>query len=148
MNYMNYVSKFVPHPRCLLAGIVLMAAGCGADGPERGAIAGKVTVAGQPLASGRILFLPQAPNKGPTATASIVGGEFSLDESDGPVVGVNRVEVEATPDLGFEIDDEAAFANRQGVAMPKYPIPLEYGSQSKHTVTVAPGDNDYNIAIP
>jgi hypothetical protein len=147
MNYMNYVLKLAKRPRWLLTGIVLMAAGCGADGPERGAIVGKVTVAGQPLASGRILFLPQAPNKGPTATASIVFGEYSLDESSGPVLGVNRVEVEATPDLGFEIDDEASFANRQG-ALPKNPIPPEYGSQSKNTVTVAAGDNDYSINIP
>lgn len=141
-------SKRILARRWLAAGIVLAAAGCGGSGPERGAIAGKVTVSGQPLASGRILFLPQAPNKGPTASATIVGGEYALDDSDGPVVGANRVEVEATPDLGFEIDDEAAFASRQPSAAPKNPIPPEYGPQSKQSVTVAAGDNEYNLAIP
>ena len=122
--------------------------GCGAHGPQRGAIAGKVTVGGRPLAAGRVLFLPQAPNKGPVASATIAAGEFNLDESEGPIVGLNRVEVEASPDLGFAIDDEAAFAKREPGPAPKNPIPPAYGSQSKNAVNVAAGDNEYNIAIP
>ena len=131
-----------------LAPLMLAVAGCGADGPPRGAISGKVTVGGAPLAEGRILFLPQAPNRGPTVSAPIRDGAYTLDDSQGPVVGANRVEVEATPNLGFAIDDEAAYASRRGAPLPPNPIPAEYNSRSTMATTIHEGDNDFSLAIP
>jgi hypothetical protein len=127
---------------------LVCSAGCGGDGLARAPIKGQVTIGGQPLASGRILFMPVAPNKGPTVSAPIVAGEYTLSRKDGPVAGQNRVEVEANPDLGFAIDDEAAFA-RRGRPLPPNPVPLEFNRNSTLTVEVKPSeDNTYNVTIP
>src|SRR5687768_16233271 len=100
---------------CLMAGIAIAASvGCGQTGPARSPIRGKIMVGGKPLAAGRILFTPVAPTTGPAASARITAGEYKLDKADGPVVGQNRVEVEGDLNLGFAIDDEAAFAKRGG----------------------------------
>jgi hypothetical protein len=133
----------------LVALLVLsVLAGCSDGGPPRGSITGKVTVAGQPLKEGRILFKPQAPNHGPAVSAAVRDGAYSLDDSDGPVLGANRVEVEASPNLGFAIDDEAAFAKRQGAPLPANPIPSEFNSKSTLAVDVQEGENVFNVPIP
>ncbi len=90
-----------------LTALVMIVAviGCGQTGPVRAPIQGKVTVGGQPLTAGRILFTPVAPNQGPAASARIEAGQYNLDAQEGPVVGPNRVEVEADLKLGFALDD-------------------------------------------
>jgi hypothetical protein len=126
----------------------LVAAGCGESGPPRAPIAGRVTIGGAPLAAGRILFLPQAPTEGPAASAMVVDGEYNLTESDGPVVGSHRVEVEADLPLGFALDDEAAFAKAKG-KLPRQPIPAKYNRQSTLTADVKPeADNQFDVHIP
>ena len=123
--------------------------GCGDSGPARGAIQGKITVGGQPLAKGRILFTPIAPNQGPAASARIESGQYKLAATDGPVAGPNRVEVEADLNLGFAIDDEAAFAKRGGRPLPPNPIPPAFNSQSTLTADVQAGnENTYDVTIP
>jgi hypothetical protein len=132
-----------------LALALVCSTGCGGDGLPRAPIAGQVTIGGQPLASGRILFMPLAPNEGPTVSAPIVAGEYALSRTQGPIAGQNRVEVEANLDLGFAIDDEAAFARRGGRPLPPNPVPAEFNRNSKLTVEVKPGEeNTYNVTIP
>jgi hypothetical protein len=132
-----------------LAIALVCSSGCSGDGLARGPITGQVTIGGQPLASGRILFMPVAPNKGPTVSAPIVAGEYTLSRKDGPVAGQNRVEVEANLDLGFAIDDEAAFAQRGGRPLPPNPVPADFNRNSKLTVEVKPGQgNTFNVTIP
>jgi hypothetical protein len=135
----------------IIATCIVLAAvvGCGQSGPVRAAIEGKVTVGGQPLAAGRILFTPIAPNQGPAASARIAAGQYKLAANEGPVVGANRVEVEADLNLGFAIDDEAAFARRGGRPLPPNSIPPAFNSQSTLTADVkAGGENSYDFAIP
>jgi hypothetical protein len=125
------------------------AAGCGEAGPARAPIQGKITVGGKPLAAGHILFTPVAPTKGPAASARITAGEYKLDKADGPIVGQNRVEVEGDLNLGFAIDDEAAYAKRGGRPLPPNPIPPAFNSQSTLTVEVKPGEtNAFDVVIP
>jgi hypothetical protein len=133
-----------------IAGLAaLAAAGCGGDGLNRGAVAGRVTVGGAPLAKGRILFVPVAPNTGPAASATIVDGQYTLACDAGPIVGQNRVEVEAEVDLGFAIDDEAAFAARGGRPLPPNPIPPAFNRQSTLAVEIKPGETtNFDIAVP
>jgi hypothetical protein len=101
------------------------------------------------LAAGRILFTPIAPNQGPAASARIEAGQYKLPAEDGPVVGQNRVEVGADLNLGFALDDEAAFAKRGGRPLPPNPIPPAFNVQSTLTVEVKPGsENPYDVAIP
>ena len=124
-------------------------AGCGGhSGPPRAAIHGRVTAGGQPLAGGRILFTPVAPNKGPATSARITNGEYQLTAKDGPVIGNNRVQIEADLNLGFALDDEAAFAQRGGAPWPPNPIPPEFSTHSTQTVEVKDEDNAYDVIIP
>jgi hypothetical protein len=124
-------------------------AGCGNSGPARAPIQGKITLGSQPLAAGRILFAPLAPNQGPAASARIINGEYRLPKAEGPVVGQNRVEVEADLNLGFAIDDEAAFAKRGGKPLPPNPIPPAFNTQSTLTVEVKAGEeNKFDVLIP
>jgi hypothetical protein len=123
-------------------------AGCGKPGPPRAPVQGNVTVGGQPLAAGRILFVPLPPAKGPAASARVVNGEYRLTRADGPVAGQNRVEIEADPDVGFAIDDEAAYA-RRGKPLPPHSIPLEFNRQSTLVAEVTPDqENTFDVAIP
>jgi hypothetical protein len=139
-------------PRAAAALIVLATAflaGCGSSGPPRAAIHGQVNAGGQPLAAGRILFTPVAPSQGPTTSARIDHGAYQLTAKEGPVVGTNLVQIEADLNLGFELDDEAAFAARGGAPLPPQPIPPEFNSRSTQIVEVkADEDNSYDVTIP
>jgi hypothetical protein len=128
--------------------ICLSLTGCGESGPPRAPIQGSVTIGGAPLKAGRILFVPQAPSEGPAVSARITDGQYTLDDSTGPVVGSNRVEVEADLPLKFAIDDEAAFAKAKG-KLPRQPVPPQFNRQSTLSVTVkADESNQFNVAIP
>ena len=129
--------------------VLVMLADCGKSGPRRVPVAGKVMIGGKPLAAGRILFIPVEPNCGPTASAGIKNGEYRIPKSEGAVVGQNRVEVEADPNLGFAIDDEAAYAKRGGRPLPPNPIPPQYNRESTLVAEVKAGqDNTYDVKIP
>jgi hypothetical protein len=108
-----------------------------------------VTVGGQPLAKGRILFLPVAPNQGPVVSAPVVSGDYELPPREGPVAGPNRVEVEAEIDLGFALDDEAAFAQRGGRPLPPNPIPPAFNRNSTLVIEIKPDDeNVLDVSVP
>jgi hypothetical protein len=131
----------------LLVALVAMS-GCGESGPARAPVMGQVTVAGKPLEAGRILFTPIAPNQGPATSARIAAGEYKLPKVEGPVVGQNRVEVEADLKIDFALDDETAFAKR-GKPLPPNPIPPKYNTQSTLAVEIKVGEeNKYDVAIP
>jgi hypothetical protein len=140
--FMRYIALL------LIALAVATAVGCGESGLARAPVRGQILLAGQPLKQGRILFTPQAPNTGPVASAVVVNGAYQLSAQDGPVLGNNRVQVEATPDLGFALDDEAAFAKRGPQPLPPDPIPPEFGSQSTLTKDIQAGDNQFDVQIP
>jgi hypothetical protein len=138
-------------PRTFLYAILAIATtiGCGKSGPIRAPIQGKITVGGQPLAKGRILFTPVAPNQGPATSAMIAEGAYNIPQNEGPVVGKNRVEVEADLNLGFALDDEAAFAKRGGKPLPPNPIPPQFNRESQLVVEVKNGEeNTYDVAVP
>src|SRR5437870_5452155 len=82
-------------PNCWLAlgvsAVLFWNGGCGDSGPQRAPIKGKITIAGQPLAAGQILFVPIAPTVGPATSAAIKNGEFALKKNQGPIVGTHRV---------------------------------------------------------
>jgi hypothetical protein len=95
------------------------------------------------------LFTPVAPNQGPATSAVIAAGVYSIPQNEGPVVGKNRVEVEADWNLGFAIDDEAAFAKRGGKPLPPNPIPPQFNRESQLVVEVKPGaENTYDVTVP
>ena len=141
----------LPWIQALLASAAccVFAAGCQDAGPDRAPIAGRVTVGGEPLAAGRILFKPIAPTEGPVTSAAIVDGAYRLSEEQGPIVGKHRVELEAELPLGFALDDEQAFAKRGGKRLPPNPIPPQFNRQSTLRVEVlAETENTFDIEVP
>lgn len=128
----------------VIAGMTIT--GCGPRGPRRAAVEGTVTLAARPLAHGRILFLPQPPAQGPVAAAVIHEGRFQLSRQEGPVVGMNRIDVEIERPLGFALDDEAAYARQRGRV---HPAVLRATPPEEPMVEIKPGQtNRLDIALP
>lgn len=116
---------------------VIVLSGCSqADRFKRAPVEGYVSIDGAPLKAGSIRFIPTGDSKGPAAVATIEEGIYQLPAESGPLVGSLRVEIEAINHLGFEIDDEAAYA-KQAAASPqvaKNPVPEAFNRQSKLVV--------------
>lgn len=90
-------------PRCtsVWLGLILLAmvtAGCGRGGrqiPNRVAVSGRVTFAGQPLAYGTVQFVPVSPN-GHAARGPIQNGSFTMESAEsfpGVVKGPYQVSI-------------------------------------------------------
>lgn len=114
-------------------------AGCGrGEVLQRAPVDGLVTIDGAPLTSGTICFIPTGDTKGPAAAATIEDGTYELPKENGPLVGQHRIEIEATNHLGFELDDERAYAMKveQGRQMARNPIPESFNRQSKLMIDI------------
>ena len=125
--------------------LLFLNVGCGDNsGPERIAVSGLVQLDGAPMSGGLIRFVPKNDRVGPGAMAQIVDGEFAFTVVDGPVPGNHRVEIESTGHLGFEIDDESAFAAQMQKTgrspLAKNPVPAIYNTASTLTATVTNSD--------
>ena len=85
------------------AGILLAAGGCDpATGPERIAVVGSVTTESGGPVDGMISFLPESGTRGPAATASLIGGDFTFDRKTGPVAGSVRSSSEPRSDFASD----------------------------------------------
>jgi hypothetical protein len=86
--------------RFLQGGMILFLTplfGCGStDGLNRQAISGSVTLDGQPISIGAILFEPATQESGTAVGATIRQGNFTISRRDGPVPGSYRVRVYAS----------------------------------------------------
>lgn len=121
--------------------LLALAVGC-SRGPDLQPVSGLVTVNQQPLSAGVIRFRPLQGTRGRASSAGVRGGEFAIPRGDGLVPGEYRVEIEAAVDLGFEIDDDIAFAKRGGKPLPPNPVPPKFNRQSTLTAAVAAGDDN------
>lgn len=89
----------------LVAGIgAAMLSGCGGADIDRVGVSGTVTLDGQPLENGSILFLPKG--EGPSAGTQIENGRFAIAPSDGPSPGNYRVEIRSFRGTGQMIPDD------------------------------------------
>lgn len=133
----------------LLLLVISFVAGCGLSGPAHSAAEGSVTIGGQPLSGGRIIFTPVAPSQGPAVSIRIAAGRYKASKAAGPVVGKNRVEVEADLALGFALDDEEAFARRGAAPLPASLIPPDFNTTAQLSVEIKPGEaNKYDVTVP
>jgi len=95
------------------AWLALVAAGCGGEGPGRYQVSGTVTYGGQPVAGGRILFVPDEAkgNVGPGSVAEIRNGRYATRAGKGVVGGPHRVTIFGTDgSVLTEAHDNALFA--------------------------------------
>ena len=109
--------------------VALCAIGCGKSGPASSHVTGTVTLDGQPVEQGEVLFRPSEGGGTPYA-CPIAAGKFEGDVAP----GAKRVEINATGDTGKTAPD----------GMPEYKnlIPAKYNTETTLTADIADGSND------
>ena len=135
----------------VLAVVSVSLSGCGAKVDERGqrvGVSGKVTMDGQPLTRGRIVFISDEGAGAIKATALIENGTYAIDEKRGPLACGARVEIH--PEL-LELGElEAA---RDGDRFKKIDIrpiviPHRYNTRSELTAQISrDGENAFNFEL-
>jgi len=128
--------------------LFFLCTGCGGD-PARGSVTGKVTVDGEPLADGTILFQPTGDTRGPNAGATIQNGRYRIKRDRGATVGMNVVEITGTLKTG-----EPKSLPSQGVRLTPEMIyeatgvrPLEFESERPLEVKIAAGANKFDFPL-
>ena len=119
----------------------LCSAGCGggpADGLDRKAVHGKVTLDGAPLPKGMISFDPAEGSPGAVPAGGVVAdGSYAIDPAMGPTPGKYRVSIRsAGPDE--PVEDAPGPAARPAKKPAADPIPRKYNAASTLTAEVQP----------
>jgi len=119
--------------------------GCGGVS-GRGAVSGKVTLDGQPLAEGVITFVPTGSTQGPSAGAEIREGRYDIPADTGPVVGEYRVEIRAQKKTGKMIEVGSPEPPGTKIELTVEALPAKYNTNSTLKATIKDGDNVYDFA--
>jgi hypothetical protein len=118
----------------------LAAIGCGgepSDNLPREAVAGKVTMDGQPLPKATITFLPAGKEES-SATGQIENGEFSIPRERGPVAGEYKVAISHTDQPEGHVKVELKKPGKKAAGY-KELIPARYNSKTELKATVPKG---------
>ena len=118
--------------------MILSQAGC-APSDGRQAIAGRVTLDGEPIAEGSINFRPIDGTVGPSGGAKVVAGEFFVPADKGLMVGTYQVSVLCMRETGRTIQDP------QMGPIPEL-VPVQF-AQLPPKATVVEGDNEYQCDL-
>jgi hypothetical protein len=126
----------------LLLPVALLALGCG---PRLGAVKGRVTLGGQPLANAAVNFQPVGNEVNPGIGSSgrtDANGEYSLSlidgKGNGAIVGRHRVMIRSINPASGEDDRTRPPADR---------VPRRYNMDSELTFDVKPGSNVANFDL-
>ncbi len=131
--------------------------GCGEDpptydGPERAAVAGKVTLNQQPVSGGTIRFVPED-SKNRTVETLIAEGEYEFPEHMGPNLGAYKVEIRwsRSTDSG---DTDPTENEGQNPALPPVikrseteAIPEKYNDKTELKEDIKSGENKFDYAL-
>ncbi|HTN77354.1 MAG TPA: hypothetical protein VL096_18975 [Pirellulaceae bacterium] len=110
------------------------------------AIRGKVTLDGQPLEQGAILFLPSPGNSGVATGGPIKGGIYELSGSSGVSVGKYSVQITSMRKSGEKV--QAPFGPQGTMVEHEVSaIAPRFNTQSTLTFDVKPGDNTADFAV-
>jgi hypothetical protein len=133
------------NPFCLFTVLALVVvSGCGrAKGVPRAAVSGNVTCDGEPIASGTVLFVPGANVDGPPVQAIIENGTYELSADQGPVIGVNSVQVTAMKKTGKKTK---TIMNEEADEVIQFVAP-RFNEESELTAEVGPGNNQLNFDV-
>ena len=123
---------------------LLLLAGCTGETITTVEVSGQVTLDGQALPSGAILFQPLS--QGPSAGGSIKDGSFLIPRDDGPSPGPYQVEIVSYQPTGKKFPDP----DRPGkmIDQLKPVIPERYNSNSELKADVsASEENQFEFAL-
>ena len=125
---------------CGIIVVLAMFSGCGSsDG--RVAVAGSVTLDGQPLDNGVITFIPQEKKVG-SAGAAIESGKYQVPAKRGLLPGKYLVAIDASDPA-----QTAARPDHPTMAIPVSRIPLRYNGETELKAEVrADDDNRFDFA--
>jgi len=143
----------------LFAASVLLIAlpGCGPRLPETAPVSGRVTVNGEPVTEGKIIFYPEEGRPGMSEIAE--DGTYRLTtfrEHDGAVLGIHRVTIKSTRVTGtpaprtFEEELEQARGDEPiSAAVVEWIVPQEYARRETTPLerTVTAGENHFDFEI-
>ena len=131
--------------KCLVLTGCLLLISCGTsyDGPPRGAVQGKITIAGEPLEYGAINFYPTEGTQGPTAGAEIKDGWYELPEARGPVVGRQRVEITGSKSTS----KTTRISTGQEIPEMVPVVPSKYNTNSELVREIESGDNTLDFSL-
>jgi hypothetical protein len=127
-----------------LALTIAGATGCG-GGPERLSVGGQVTLDGQPIPDGEIVFRPAAPTKGPTAAGSIENGAYLIPENRGPVAGSYAVSIEAMRKTGRKIKADI-LGDAKTDQYEQY-LPARYNEQTTLSAEISDSRDDLDFDL-
>jgi hypothetical protein len=122
-------------------GALMVVAGCGAK--SSAVIHGKVTLDGEPVTTGNIVFM-SAVSAGPKAAAAIEQGNYAVSAHDKLRPGSYRVEISwrkptgkkiASADPGVMIDET------------REAVPARYNTDSTLSVEIGSGDTQKDFAL-
>jgi hypothetical protein len=137
------------HP-CLPAALALtltlpFLGGCG-DVSGRSSVQGNVTIDGEPVDGGAIVFIPEGESgQRVPAGGEIVGGKYSLPAERGPSPGKCRVEITWKKKTGRQIVSPNDAPNKIDETVQV--VPIIYNSSSTLKEDVQPGANTFNYTL-
>jgi hypothetical protein len=136
----------------VLACFVSLGSGCG-EASDRGAVRGRVSVNGVPLASGDISFVSVGPAAVPSSGAAIVQGEYEISAEQGPMAGQYQVQIRAFRGTGRMIwdgngDERAPASQKKYVETTAQFIPAKYNDASVLKAEIVAGQvNELNFEL-
>ena len=113
--------------------------GCGESGPATYPVSGTVTLDGQPLENGRIVFR-DTERKISSAGGPITNGEFSFRSQPATM----RVEINARREIPGKFVSPAP---GEKVPLTEETIPARYNKKSEMTKEVTEGENTFEFAL-
>ncbi len=141
----------------VVAVALVLSTGCGGgtsyEGAERAAVSGSVTLDGEPLPYGSILFLGQGENR--MASGVIQDGSYAITEAQGPNLGEYTVQISGSAEAPLEPldgdedeedEDENAPDPDEADTGPEI-VPAQYNEDSTLKVTITAGENTYDVPM-
>jgi hypothetical protein len=128
----------------LLMAVALASGGCGASGPAKGLVKGKVTAGGQPVNGGGIVLAPQNVEALPARGTVGPDGTFVVgtdDTDDGAAIGKHTVTYNAPPRTGQENWDG------YGTPPPETVSPFEGFVPQQAEIEIKAGVNEITIEL-
>ena len=113
---------------------------CGGDG-DRAAVTGTVTLDGEPLEAGTIVFEPIEGTQSPAAGAPITKGAFEIARAGGPMAGTYRVKINAPRKTGKKIVAGSPAPPGTLVDEVVEAVPARYNSASEERAEIRSGTN-------
>ena len=125
----------------LLAGALLVAAGCGPAGPKLGAVSGTITLDGEPLPLATVEFQPKFAGGVPSYATTDTSGRYTLRYT------VKRWGAQ----LGPHVVRITTYRDEQGDGQPRRQIPERlpgrYHEQSELVREVVAGENKFDFEL-